>query len=135
MGSPARRRLAVAAAVGIVLLGALVAVGRWERSRNASHQNRRLAEIEALVGPLDQPALDGYRVESGFDCLTYKRGFVIFALELCFDPRGRLIEAIDRRTEARRIASLRSDPSAATHTIPRAEIDRLLRRMHAHPTS
>jgi hypothetical protein len=90
-----------------------------------------MERTRALVGPLAQPALSGYRIESAFDCLVYKRGPDPFALELCVDPSGRLVETIDRRTATRRISSLTADPGASTIVLPRHEVDRLLRRMHA----
>jgi hypothetical protein len=125
------RRLGLAAAAAVVVLAALVALGRWERSRNADEQVRGMERVLALVGPLDQRALSGYRREPGFDCLVYRRGGNQFALELCVDGRGRIIEAIDRRRDDRRIYSLRSDPSASTARADRGEVDRLLRKMGA----
>jgi hypothetical protein len=125
------RRVGLAAAAGVVLLALLVAVGRWERSRNADEQVRGMERVLALVGPLDQRALSGYRREPGFDCLVYRRGRNRFALELCVDAHGRIVEAIDRRREDRRIYSLRSDPTASTVRVDRGEVDRLLRKMGA----
>jgi hypothetical protein len=126
------RRALVALVVVAVLVGVVV-LGRWERSRNADEQVRGMERVLALVGPLDQPALSGYRVQPNFDCLVYRRGANPFALELCFDRSGRLIEAIDRRRDDREIYSLRSDPSASTARVDRAEVDRLLTRMGATP--
>jgi hypothetical protein len=125
-----RQRLALALAA-LVVLAALVAVGRFERSRNAHDQMHGMERIRALIGPLDSPSLSGYRVEPDFDCLTYRRRANQFALELCFDPTGRLVEAIDRRRENRRISSLRSDPTASTVRVDRAQLDRLLRKIGA----
>jgi hypothetical protein len=124
------RAFAVALAA-LAVLGGLVAVGRWERSRNADDQLRGMERVRALVGPLDSPSLSGYRVDPGFDCLTYRRGANAFALELCFDADGRLVEAIDRRTTTRHISSLRSDPTASTIRVEPAEVERLLRKMGA----
>jgi len=87
--------------------------------------------IVRLVGPLDQHDLIGFRVLPQFDCLVYRRGSELLALELCVDPRGRLIEAIDRRHGARRYYDLESDPGAATVRLDRANVDRLLRKMGA----
>jgi hypothetical protein len=127
-GCTARRALLAAGAlVAVVLL--LVAAGRWERSRWIDNQVRGMERIRALVGPLDQPALSGYRRLPGFDCLVYRRGSNPYALELCADPVGRLVEAIDRRTMTRHISSLRSDPTASTVRLDRAEVDRVLRKM------
>jgi hypothetical protein len=120
-----------ASAIAIVAAVALVAVGRFERL----HQVRREADgfrvVQRLIGPLDSPSLSGFRVLPGFDCLTYRRGANVFALELCVDRTGRVVEAIDRRSFDRRIWSLKFDPSASTVHVDRAEVDRLLRKMGA----
>ncbi|MGH2971493.1 MAG: hypothetical protein ACRDLE_05075 [Gaiellaceae bacterium] len=87
--------------------------------------------VQRLIGPLDSPALSGFRVFPSFDCLTYRRGANPFALELCVDPAGRVIEAIDRRREVRRIWSLQFDPASSTDRVDSAEVGRLLRQMEA----
>ena len=120
--------LLVAAAVAAV---ALVVVGRWEQRHDARRQVHGMAGIAALVGPLGRHDLSGYRIFPAMDCLTYRRGSNALALELCFDPAGRIIEAIDRRRAARRIFSLRFDPTASTLRVDRSLVDRLLRRMGA----
>lgn len=85
----------------------------------------------ALVGPLDSPTLSGYRILLDFECLVYRRGDNPYALELCIDPEGRVIETIDRRRFDRRVAGLRDDPAASALRVDRALVDRLLRRMGA----
>jgi hypothetical protein len=126
-----RARSVVIAASVVALAAGLVAVGRWEGSREASREVRGFHIVQRLIGPLDSPSLSGFRVLPGFDCLTYKRGANVFAFELCVDPGGRVVEAIDRRSYTRRIWSLRFDPSASTDRVDRAEVDRLLRKMGA----
>jgi hypothetical protein len=126
-----RRRSVALAAVAVVVAAALVAIGRLERSAQAHREANGFRIVERLIGPLDSPTLSGYRVFSTFDCLTYRRGTNPVALELCVDRRGRVVEAIDRRQFTRRIWSLRSDPSASTVHVDRAEVDRLLRKMGA----
>lgn len=126
-----RRRLALATLVVGVVLAALVPVGRWEAARRADEQIRGMRTVRAVIGRLDSPSLSGYRRLSLFDCLTYRRGRNPFALELCFDREGRLIEAIDRRSGDPRIWSLRDDPTRSTLHAERAEIERLLARMGA----
>jgi hypothetical protein len=125
-----RRWLAVAGAA-VLALAALVVVGRHERSSHAADENRKIAEIRRLVGPLDSPSLDAFRLLPQFSCLLYRRDGNRFALELCVDARGRVVEAIDRRGRTPRIASLREDPSHATVRVERAEVDRLLRKLGA----
>src|SRR5439155_14843609 len=114
-------------AAAVAVLAALVVVGRLERSHEARREVNGFRIVERLVGPLDSPLLSGYRVQPGFDCLTYRRGGNVFALELCVDREGRVVEAIDRRRFERRIWSLTFDPSKSTARVDRAEVDRLLR--------
>jgi hypothetical protein len=127
MGGVGSFALGVAAA-----LVALIPVGRWERSRRARDQVAGMRGVVAAVGPLDSRSLDAFRHFQQFDCLLYKRGRNPFALELCVDPAGRVIETIDRRGSGDpKIWSLRDDPTRSTLRVDRAEVDRLLRKMEA----
>ena len=124
-----RRASALAAAVFVVLL-ALIPVGRWERARHSRIEVRGMRRVLMKVGPLGGPTLDAYRVGLvPFDCLLYRRGSNPFALELCIDPQGRLVEAIDRVSGTPEIWSLREDPSRSTIRIDRGEVNRLLRSL------
>ena len=125
------RRSSAIVAAGLVVLVALAFVGRWERGHAAREENAGMRRTLALVGSLDAPSLSGFRVLPAFDCLTYRRGANPFALELCFDSSGRLIETIDRRTATRHISSLREDPTRSTIRVDPAEVARLLRKMEA----
>src|SRR6266516_6288194 len=120
-----KRRWALAA-VAAVVLAALVPLGRWEGRRQADSQNRGIARLRAAVGRVDSPSLYGYRVLPAFDCLVYRRDGNPYALELCVDFAGRIVEAIDRRRPTRRYYSLRFDRGAATVRVDRGEVDRLL---------
>jgi hypothetical protein len=121
----------VLASVGVAILVLVVLAGRWERHRWIDEQLDGMRKVQALIGPLDQPGLVGYRVLPQFDCLVYQYGKTRIALELCVDPSGRVIEAIDRHGPVWRYYSLRAEPGAATVRIDRAAVDRLLRKMHA----
>ena len=125
------RRWPAVAAAAVLALALLVVVGRHERSRHAAAENRKIAQLRRLVGPLDSPSLDAFRLLPQFSCLLYERNGNRFALELCVDARGRVVEAIDRRSGTPRISSLREDPSAATVRVDRAEVDRLLHELGA----
>lgn len=127
------RRLALAVTAGIALVAVLVAIGRWERSHRAAVQSRGMREVALAVGRLDSPSLDAFRILGNFDCLLYKRGSNPFALELCVDRSGRIVEAIDRRGGSARIWSLRDDPTRSTVRVDRAEVERLLDKMVVRP--
>jgi hypothetical protein len=124
------RWLLVAAAVALAAIVVVAALGRWERRRYVDRELRGLERVARLVGPLDQRSLVGYRVLPQFDCLVYRRGQNLLALELCVDRAGRVVEAADRLT-GQTYYSLRADPADSTLRVDRAEVDRLLRRMEA----
>ncbi len=85
------------------------------------------------VGALDDPRLDSFRASLvPFDCLLYRRGSNRYALELCIDEDGRLVEALDRR-RGFHVWSLREEPSASTIRVDRAEVERLLRKLGVPP--
>lgn len=124
------RRHAALAVAAVAALMLLVPVGRWERDRRADEEVRGMRTVLAAVGNLDSPSLRGFRVLARFDCLLYERGRDDFALEVCVDDDGRVVEAIDRRGEGEpRIWSLRDDPTRSTLRVDRPLVNRLLLRM------
>jgi len=110
----------------LVVAAVLVLVGRWERAHRAHVQVRGIRHVLAEVGRLDARQLDAFRYLTDFQCLLYRRGKNPFALELCIDSRGRVIEAIDRRGASPRIWSVRDDPGRSTVRVNRDEVDHLL---------
>lgn len=125
-----RRRWAIAAVAAVLMLGLLVIVGRWERGRWVRSQVHGMERIRAAIGPLDSSSLIGYRVLPQFDCLVYRRGANPYALELCVDGAGRVVQAIDRRG-LRTDYSLQAEPSASTFRVSMRTVDWLLRKMGA----
>ena len=123
------RRLAIGAAAVLVVVLVLVAVARWERGEHADRENDGIARVRAAVGDLDGPTLEGFRFLGEFQCLIYGRGGRTFALELCVDWDGRVVEAIDRRGEEVRIWSLREDPERASTRVDRRDFERLVSTM------
>ena len=125
-----RGRLLFAAGAALLGLLLLVPVGRWERGHRADEELEGMRTVLAAVGELDSPTLRGFRVLAGFDCLLYERNRNDFALELCVDDEGRVVEAIDRRGDGdSRIWSLRDDPGSSELRVERPVVDRLLLRM------
>ncbi len=116
--------------VAVVVLVALVPIGAWERERRADEESAGMRSVLAEVGSLDSQDLRGFRIFANFDCLVYERGRDDFALELCIDDRGRVVEAIDRRDGNPEVWSLRDDPSKSEVLVDRREVNRLLRRMN-----
>ena len=89
--------------------------------------------VVRAVGSLDSPTLDSYRTGLvPFDCLLYRRGANPYALELCIDEQGRLVEALDRR-HGLRFWSLREEPQRSTIRFRRSEVERLLRKLGVPP--
>jgi hypothetical protein len=112
------------------VLGLLVAVGRWERGRWVRSQVDGMERTRAAIGPLDSSRLVGYRVLPGFDCLVYRRGRDPYALELCVDGAGRVVQTIDRR-RGRTYYSLQAEPTASTFRVDPGVVEPLLRKMGA----
>ena len=123
-----RRRWAIGLAAALVVAALLVGLGRLERSRHAEEQNDGIARVRATVGPLGS-SLSGFRFLARFQCLVYSRGENRFALELCVDRSGRVVEAIDRRSGDAEHWSLREDPELADVRVDRAEVERHIVRM------
>ena len=123
-----RRTLIVS---GFLLAGvlSLIPLGRWQADRARTADRHRITRIAALTGPLDGPRLTAYRLAT-YNCLLYRVGKNPFAIELCFDPHGHLVEAIDRRHYGfdPRVGSVRYDPSAAPLSVAPARLLMLLQR-------
>jgi hypothetical protein len=90
------RRVAVRAALVVCVLAiACIPLGRWQAQRATAADRHRIDNIAAIVGPLASRTPTAYRLAM-YDCLLYPVGHDPYALELCFDLHGRLVEAIDR---------------------------------------
>lgn len=123
------KRRATVVLAGLAVIGLLIGVGRWERGDRADEQSAGMRQVIEEIGALDSSSLAAYRYLQYFQCLLYLRGTDPFALEVCVDSRGRVIETIDRRSGSPKIWSLRDDPGRSTVRVDRAEVDRLLRQM------
>jgi hypothetical protein len=116
--------------IALVALVALIPIGAWERERRADGESAGMRSVLEEVGSLDSKELRGFRIFANFDCLVYERGRNDFALELCVDDHGRVVEAIDRRDGTPEVWSLRDDPSKSEVVVARSEVNRLLRQMN-----
>ena len=127
------RRAVVVAILSLVVAAALVAGGRWERSQAADSQNAKMHSVyEAVGGSLTGRRITGYRYGDP-NCLAYEEPPVVFALQLCFDAQGRLVETVDRRYGKPRYASLMWQPSLATFRVPPRRVLALMKQASAPP--
>jgi hypothetical protein len=119
------RIIAVLAAVVAVAV-VLVTLGRWEQQHAVSKQAAGMRAVLAAVGGRpDVNTISGYRYGPPM-CLSYYKGKLLFALQLCFSPDGHLVTAVDRRGPAPVYYSLEYKPSLSPIVYPPALIDELL---------
>ena len=83
--------------------------------------------LVAVVGDVERSAPTSFRPEPNLDCLLYRVGANPFAIQLCFDARGYLVEAVDRRSAPARYWSVVTPPGEARTRVDRKAIDRLIR--------
>jgi hypothetical protein len=103
--------VALAAAAGVVIL---VAVGMLERSHEQSYMRGGIGRVRAAIGPsLSRPGPTNYLYAAGRTCLLWAAAGRSYGLELCVDPRGRVVEAVDRRGGTSTFYSLVEEPGAA----------------------
>jgi hypothetical protein len=123
------RRAGLLGIVILVILVLLVPLGRWQAHRALAADQHQIERIAALAGPLGGQRLAAYRLAT-YDCLLYQVGKDPFAIELCFDPFGHLVEAIDRRHYGfdPQIGSVQYTPSATSITVPPSRLLKLIQR-------
>jgi len=109
------RRAVVLGSAAVLLAGLLaIAVGRWERGRYVRKENAEMQALYTTVGSSFRArSLSAYRPGPP-DCLWYAAGETPYAISLCFDRRGRLVEAADRRSGSPVFWSLQPMPAAAS---------------------
>jgi hypothetical protein len=123
-------RAVVAALAGaLIVCGAVVVVGRWEMHRFERSEGARMRAVWQEVSG-SRPA--AYRIAAPVDCLDYARGKDPYALEVCFDSAGRLVDAIDRRDAANsKRWSLRFDVGAAPVTVAPSRLIKIFESLGA----
>jgi len=114
-------------ALGVMIAAVLAAVGRWETRRFERTEGQHILAVwRASAGLVPH----SYRLAAPVDCLGFQSGTDPYALEACFDARGRLVEAIDRRGHGdSKLWSLQFDPSAAPLMIPPAQLIKRFQRL------
>ena len=123
------KRVVTLTLVAAGLAALVVGAGRWQENRNVRQENAAMARLFALAAKQRIP--DGWRIDGSFRCLLYRQGSNPFAYELCFDPRGALVEAIDRRSGLPVASTLRFQPNRATLHVSSTGLDVVLREMRA----
>lgn len=120
------------AVVTVACALAVVALGRWERERAVDQERAALLEaFQAVGGHVASRDISAYRLGVGLpDCLVYASGRNPYAISLCFDKRGRLVESVDRRGAEPRYASLVRMPERAPVVVPPVALEALLTRLH-----
>lgn len=120
----------------LVVLGVVVAavvivvVGRREHAAEQRYDLEGIAFVRSLVGARVAKPVN-YRVESGLYCLLYAVRGRVFALELCSDAQGRLVEAVDRRGTLPIFYSVTSEPSVATERMDLRLVSRAIAKLSA----
>ena len=129
-----RRALAWVAVVCVVAAG-MVLLGRHERSTEQSYMLDRIANVRAAIGPsLTRPGPNNYVYDGALGCLLYADGGRSYALELCADPSGRIVEAWDRRGATTSVYSVAPDPGAARLRVAPSLFPSLIARVRReHP--
>jgi hypothetical protein len=110
-----RMRLAVFAVVAAV---AVTAAGLLGKHHEQNAMRRGIDEVRVAIGPsLTRPGPTDYLYSPGRTCLLYGAGGVAYALELCIDSQGRVVEAVDRRGSTPRFYSIVEEPGASPFRI------------------
>lgn len=125
-----RRAVAVwVTVVSLIMIAACIPLGRWQAHRALAAEQVKIERIASLVAPVGSRPATAYRL-AVYDCLLYPVGHDPYAIELCFDQRGGLVEAIDRRQLGfpPEVGTVRYEASGAPVVIPPT---RLLRLFHA----
>jgi hypothetical protein len=109
-----RRRLARAGAGALVLLAVVAAAGRLERARWIDSERTAIHGVLAAVGGhyVSRSLSDIWdnQERPGISCLRYAANGDPYALQLCFDPRGRVTEAYDERSGRVEVHDLHEEP-------------------------
>lgn len=129
------RRRWVTLAIVIAGLIALLPLGRWERQRWLRTQNSGIqALLQSIQGRFSHPY--AYRHGETFACLLYSTSVEPFGKELCINPSGYVIEAIDRIPgRDPEIWTVRPEPGAATTHVNPSLVAHLLNSLGAQNAS
>lgn len=93
------------------------------RDLRSNEVNDAFKAILGRLGGLEGQGPTGHHTIGGLSCFVYGAR----AYELCWDERGRLLEAIDRSGGRRRVWSLRQSPWDAQIVQPPGYLERLVR--------
>jgi hypothetical protein len=88
--------------------------------------------LELVGGSLRARRISGYRVGPP-DCLAYEVKPLTYALQLCVDAHGRLVETVDRLAGKPVYASLTWQPSLASVRFRPGEVEALIAVLQSPP--
>jgi hypothetical protein len=118
-------------AAAAVMLVAVGAVGRVERSRWIRIQNQGIAAVRASVASRF-PHPSAWRGSPNFTCLIWRTSNHPYGRELCYAPSGAIIEAIERSPRRNPIVwTVRPEPTAARNRDDPRVVAALLDRLGA----
>jgi YD repeat-containing protein len=129
-------RTAVAAAASLLAATGIVLVGRLEARHDHRAERAGLLRVAVAAPRMGDRSLSGYRIPlvgPDMDCLLYARNGNPYALQLCYDPQGRLVEAVDRRGRKQVFWSVVPDPQDSPTRLSRPKLDSLLHRLELIP--
>jgi len=123
-------RWQVVAVCTVFVAALLVIVGRAERASERRKELDGIALVRSLVGNKIAGPVN-FRVSPDLYCLLYELRGRPFALELCADRYGRLVEAADRRGSVPVFYSVTSEPQVANERIDMHLVARAIARLEA----
>lgn len=125
------RRWALIGAAALVAAVVAVALGRHERTTERHYTLQGIANVRTLIGDrIGKP--DDFRVGSGLSCLIYPDRGRVFALELCIDQQGRIVEAADRRGAVSRFYTVVEQPRVANERLKPAFVVKKILALEKH---
>jgi hypothetical protein len=125
------KRAALIAAGAVAALAVLAAAGRAERAHWIGTQRDGMNDVMQTIGGrfLVRTVSDVWdNIERpGISCLRYSYGGDPYAMQLCFDPHGRVVEAYDERSGKVEIYDLHEEPAESGLRIDPRQLKRIRR--------
>jgi hypothetical protein len=125
------KRAALVVVVAAAALAVLAAAGRAERAHWIHTQRDGMNDVVQTIGGrfLVRTVSDVWdnNERPGISCVRYSYGGDPYAMQLCFDQRGRMVEAYDERSGAVEIYDLHEEPAESRLRIDLAQLKQIRR--------